>query len=68
MSCCKCKYKHNIICGLCRLPFEISSNIEERIFELEKKIKDNKNDNHYYKLEIREMLEEMKNNELELKI
>ena len=52
---CSCKYKFNFICGICKKPFKISSNIEERIKELEYIIKKNLIVNDYYKIEIQDL-------------
>ncbi len=56
---CTCKYQHNIICGTCLKTFKIPTNREERIDDLKKIIAQNKIDNHYYKLEIRDLQDEM---------
>lgn len=62
---CNCKYQFNLICGSCKLPLKISTNREERIKELEKIILQNKIDNHCYKLEIRDLQDDM---EIDVKI
>ena len=59
MSCCTCKYQYNIICGSCKKPFKIPMNREERISDLQRIILQNKIDNHCYKLEIRDLQDEM---------
>ncbi len=56
---CTCKYQHNIICGSCLKPFKILTNREERIADLKKIISQNRIDNHCYKLEIRDLQDEM---------
>ena len=56
---CTCKYQYNIICGSCKKPFKIPTNREERISDLQRIITQNKIDNHCYKLEIRDLKNEM---------
>ena len=56
---CTCKYQYNIICGSCKKPFKIPTNREERISDLQRIILHNKIDNHCYKLEIRDLQDEM---------
>ena len=56
---CTCKYHYNIICGSCLKPFKIPNNREERISDLQRIITQNRIDNHCYKLEIRDLQDEM---------
>ena len=56
---CTCKYRYNIICGSCLKPFKILTNREERIADLKRIIAQNRIDNHCYKLEIRDLQDEM---------
>ena len=56
---CTCKYQYNIICGSCKKPFKIPTNREERISDLQRIILQNKIDNYCYKLEIRDLQDEM---------
>ena len=56
---CTCKYQYNIICWSCKKPFKIPTNREERISDLQRIILQNKIDNHCYKLEIRDLQDEM---------
>ncbi len=56
---CLCKYKYNIICGLCKLPFKESTTKEERIAELQKIINHNRIEIMCHKLEIREIQNEI---------
>ncbi len=56
---CTCKYQYNIICGSCLKPFKIPTNREQRITDLKRIIAQNRIDNHCYKLEIRDLQDEM---------
>ena len=56
---CLCKYKYNIICGICKLPFKEATTKEDRIAELQRTITHNKIENMCHKLEIRDLQNEM---------
>ncbi len=63
---CSCKYKYNIICGLCNLPFKEATTKEERIAELQRTITHNKIENMCHKLEIRELQNEIIDDDVEI--
>ena len=56
---CICKYKYNVICGLCKLPFKEATTKEQRISELKRIIAQNRVDNLCHKIEIRDLQNEM---------
>ena len=56
---CICKYKYNVICGLCKLPFKEATTKEQRIEELQRIIVQNRIDNLCHKLEIRDLQSEI---------
>jgi hypothetical protein len=55
MDYCKCYVKTNIKCATCDKPFKQPSTKDEQILELKKLIKQNVQDNIIYKMEIREL-------------
>ena len=63
---CLCKYKYNIICGICKLPFKEATTKEERIAELQRTITHNKIENMCHKLEIRELQNEIIDDDVEI--
>ncbi len=63
---CLCKYKYNIICGICKLPFKEATTKEDRIAELQRTITHNKIENMCHKLEIRELQNEIIDDDVEI--
>jgi len=65
---CNCYVKTNIKCAKCNLPFRNPETKQDQIDELMKKIRNNVQDNIIYKMEIRELQDEIEYVRLNLPI
>ena len=67
MEYCKCYIKTNTKCAKCDKPYEIATTKQQQIEALKKRIHNNIIDNTCYKLEIRDLENEIKDEICEIK-